>query len=369
MTDEAYMRRALHLAEQGRGRVHPNPMVGALAVCGEQVVGEGYHPGPGQPHAEVFALEGVKACGVTVYVNLEPCSFAGRTPPCADLLVQKGVDRVVCAMEDPDERVSGKGFARLQEAGIEVQVGVLEAEARALNVAYVKHRSTGLPYVTLKLAQTLDGRIATVRGDSKWITSEGSRVRAHRLRADADAVLIGNGTLKADDPELSVRHVEGASPAKIVLDSRLEISTAARVFDGAPLKVATVSGVLEARIKAVEEAGAGVWALPGAGGQVALRDVLVRAGDEGYLHVLIEGGGQVAASALREGLVDRVAVFIAPKILGQGIASVGDLEIDRVDDAIELDTVEIERIGEDLFYTATPKLRKGGGDGLWGEEA
>ncbi|MCZ6636272.1 MAG: bifunctional diaminohydroxyphosphoribosylaminopyrimidine deaminase/5-amino-6-(5-phosphoribosylamino)uracil reductase RibD [bacterium] len=353
MTDIDYMRRALELAARGRGRVHPNPMVGAVAVRDGRVVGEGFHPGPGQPHAEVFALKEVAAGtpGVTVYVNLEPCSFVGRTPPCADLLVEKGVTRVVCAMSDPDERVSEKGFARLKGAGIDVIVGVLEAEARALNAAYVKHRTTGLPYVTLKLAQTLDGRIATASGDSKWISSEASRVRAHRLRADADAILIGSGTLKADDPELSVRHVEGESPAKIVLDSRLEISTGAKVFEGAPLWLATSEGVSNRRLQEVEAAGAGVWVI-GGGGRPGLLDVLRLAADKGYLHVLIEGGGQVAASALRGNLVDRVAVFVAPKILGEGISSVGDLGIDRISDAVELDLVEVEQIGNDLFYAA-----------------
>ena len=353
MTDVDYMRRTLELAARGRGRVHPNPMVGAVAVRDGRVVGEGFHPGPGQPHAEVFALREVAAGtpGVTVYVNLEPCAFVGRTPPCADLLVEKGVTRVVCAMADPDDRVSEKGFDRLKGAGIDVTVGVLEAEARALNVAYVKHRTTGLPYVTLKLAQTLDGQIATASGDSKWITSQASRVRAHRLRADADAILIGSGTLKADDPELSVRHVEGESPAKIVLDGRLEISTGAKVLEGAPLWVATSEGVSNRRLQEVVAAGAGVWVI-GGDGRPDLHDVLKLAADKGYLHVLIEGGGQVAASALRGNLVDRVAVFVAPKILGKGISSVGDLGIDRIADAVELDLVEVERIGDDLFYAA-----------------
>ncbi len=358
MTDADYMRLALELAERGRETARPNPMVGAVAVQGERVVGQGYHPEPGQPHAEVFALERVVAGtgDVTLYVTLEPCSFAGRTPPCAELIIQKQVARVLCAMGDPDARVSGQGIQRLREAGVCVEVGLLEAEARRLNEVYIKHRTSGLPFVTLKLAQTLDGRIATLSGDSKWISSKASRVRAHCLRAGADAVLVGSRTVRIDDPELSVRHVEGRDPVKIVLDSGLGISTQARVFKGAPLVVTAAEGVSGEKVEAVEAAGGRVWQVPLANGRPRLRDVLVRAAAEDLIHVLIEGGGEVAASALREGLVDRVAVFIAPKILGGGISSVGELGIDLVADAVRLEEVEVERLGEDLFYTA--RVRK-----------
>ena len=354
MTDADYMRLALRLAERGRGTARPNPMVGAAAVRAGKIVGRGFHPGPGQPHAEVFALEGVDegTPDVTLYVTLEPCSHTGRTPPCTDLVIRKRVARVVCAMVDPDPRVSGRGIARLREAGIAVEVGLLESDARLLNEVYVKHRTSGLPFVTLKLAESLDGCIATAAGDSKWITSEASRACAHRLRAGADAVLVGSGTLLADDPELSVRHVAGRSPAKIVLDSRLRTPADAKVFGGAPLILAAAEGAPEARRKALEAAGAQVWRMPSADGRPRLREVLARAAAADLICVLIEGGGQVAASALREGLVDRVAVFIAPKILGSGIPSVGDLGISQVAEAVRLRDIEIERIGDDLFYTA-----------------
>lgn len=354
MTDADYMRLALELAERGLETVRPNPMVGAVAVREGRIVGQGYHPGPGQPHAEVFALSSVgeSARGVTLYVTLEPCCFAGRTPACTELIIQKRVSRVVCAMEDPDARVSGRGVARLGEAGIRVEVGLLAEQARRLNEVYTKHRTCGLPFVTLKLAQTLDGRIASSSGDSRWITSKASRAYAHRLRARVDAVLVGAGTVRADDPELSVRHVAGRDPVKIVLDSGLRICTRAKVFAGAPLVVAAAEGVLRERQKAVAAAGARVWQVPAVQGRPRIRDVLARAAAENLIHVLVEGGGQVAASALREGLVDRMAVFIAPKIMGGGIPAVGDLGIDRVVEAVELEEVEVERIGADLFCTA-----------------
>jgi diaminohydroxyphosphoribosylaminopyrimidine deaminase/5-amino-6-(5-phosphoribosylamino)uracil reductase len=255
-------------------------------------------------------------------------------------------------MADPDERVGGQGVAQLREAGITVDLGLLESAARRLNEAYIKHRSTGLPFVTLKLAQSLDGRIATPSGDSRWITSPESRTRAHALRADADAVLVGINTVVVDDPQLSVRHVEGPDPVKIVLDSGLRISASARIFEGTPLIVAASDGVPEPRRAEIESAGGRVWTFPPCEGRPRLEDVLARVAQEDLIHLLIEGGGTVAASALREGLVDRLAVFIAPKVLGDGIPSVADLGIAQVAQAVGLDDVDVERIGGDLFYTA-----------------
>ncbi|MCY3764952.1 MAG: bifunctional diaminohydroxyphosphoribosylaminopyrimidine deaminase/5-amino-6-(5-phosphoribosylamino)uracil reductase RibD [Gemmatimonadetes bacterium] len=357
MTDVDYMRVALSLAENGRGRVRDGALVGAVAVRDGQVVGKGYYPESGKPHAEVYALEGLAdgTPDVTLYVTLEPCAHTGRTPPCVDLLIKRGVARVVCGMVDPDRRVSGRGIHRLREAGVRVEVGVLEEEARRLNEAYVKHRTTGFPFVTLKLAQTLDGRIATTSGESKWISSGASRVKAHGLRAEASAVLVGRGTVEADDPALSVRHVDGPDPAKIVLDSRLEISRDARIFDGEALILAAAHGVSKKKIEAMEECGARVWVCLPKDERPMLRDVLARAGAEGITHVLIEGGGTVAASAMRDRLVDRLAVFIAPAILGKGIDSVGDLGIKRIADAILLNEVDVDWTGPDLFYTARLK--------------
>lgn len=351
------MRLALSLAEKGRGRVRDDALVGAVAVRNGHIVGKGHYPESGKPHAEVYALEDVAAGtpDVTLYVTLEPCAHTGRTPPCVDLLIEKGVARVVCGMVDPDKRVSGRGIRRLREAGIRVDVGVLEGEARRLNEAFVKQRTTGLPFVTLKLAQTLDGRIATATGESRWISSDESRIRAHGLRAEATAVMVGRRTVDVDDPLLSVRHLDGPDPVKIVLDGRLETSRDAKVFEGAPLILAAAQGVSKKKVEAMEECGARVWVCSRLDGRPRLRDVLSRAGSEGITHVLIEGGGSVAASAMRDRLIDRLAVFIAPSILGKGIDSVGDLGIKRMADAIVLHDVNVDWSGPDLFYTARVK--------------
>ncbi|MDA0747617.1 MAG: bifunctional diaminohydroxyphosphoribosylaminopyrimidine deaminase/5-amino-6-(5-phosphoribosylamino)uracil reductase RibD [bacterium] len=361
VTDEAYMQLALELAQKGRSTVRSGAMVGAVAVRGGQIIGEGFHPEPGKPHAEVYALEQVAdgTPDVTLYVTLEPCAHTGRTPPCADFLIRKKVSRVVCAMVDPDVRVSGQGIGRLREAGIAVEVGLLEAEARRLNEVFIKHRTTGLPFVTLKLAQTLDGCIATASGDSKWITSEASRTRVHEMRAAVGAVLVGSGTVRADDPRLSVRLAQGQDPVKIVLDSRLEVPTTAQVFQGARLVLAALEDVPGAQRQIVEDVGAEVWTFSAPGGRPALRDVLARAGKEELTHVFIEGGGEVAASALREGLGDRVAGFIAPKLVGGGISAVGEMGILKIADAVQLEDVQVEQIGDDLLYTAKVKAGTG----------
>jgi len=363
MTDSDYMRMALELAEKGRGLTSPNPMVGAVAVRGGQVVGTGYHPGPGHPHAEVFALEGLEAGlrDVTLYTTLEPCSFVGRTPACVDLILDRGVGRVVCAMEDPDPRVAGTSVGRLKDAGVKVETGVLLDAAEQLNEAYVKHRLTGLPFVTLKLAMTADGYLATASGDSRWITGEPARIRAHAMRAAADAVMVGLGTVLADDPELTVRHLSGRSPQKIVLDSRLEIAgrPEAKVFQGERVYVACREDADVSRALKVESAGGTLWRFPG--DRPSLRGVLRQAAEQGFLNVLIEGGGSVAGSAMAEDVVDRLALFVAPKILGGGVRAVEGMRLDHVADAVPLEDVVVEPVGEDILYTARVGERSRGG--------
>jgi diaminohydroxyphosphoribosylaminopyrimidine deaminase/5-amino-6-(5-phosphoribosylamino)uracil reductase len=352
--DDTYMRLALTLARRGEGTTSPNPMVGALVVRDGAVIGQGFHERAGGPHAEVGALDGAgdRAAGATLYVTLEPCSHHGRTPPCADLVLARGVCRVVCAMPDPDPRVSGRGIERLRGAGVEVTVGVLEAEARRLNAFYVKHRATGLPFVILKLAQSLDGRIATASGDSRWITGEAARGRAHLLRSRVDAVLVGVGTVIADDPLLTVRGVAGRDPARIVVDSALRTPASARLFGPGRAIVATTEAADESRAQRLRERGAEVWRLPSAGGRVDLRALMAELGRQGFLSVMIEGGAAVAASALRGGLVDRAQVFIAPRVIGAGLGAVGDLGIEKVSEGLRLTDVEVERVGDDLLYTA-----------------
>ncbi len=352
--DEPYMRLALDLAGQRLGTTSPNPTVGAVLVRQGEVVGQGVTQPVGGPHAEVEAIReaGEKAAGAVLYVTLEPCAHHGRTPPCVDRVLSSGIARVVCAMIDPDARVSGRGVERLRQAGVEVTVGVLEREARRLNAYYVKHRTTGLPFVVLKLAQSLDGRIATASGDSKWITGEAARRRAHGLRSRVDAVLVGAGTVVADDPMLTVRMVEGRDPARIVVDSALRIPEKARILGPGRVIVATADRADEGRARRLRERGAEVWRFPGADGRVDLRALVAELGRKDFLSVMIEGGGQVAASALRAGLVDQVQVFIAPRLIGAGVGAVGGLNIAGITEAVRLADVEVEPVGDDLLYVA-----------------
>lgn len=353
--DEAFMRRALDLAVRARGRTSPNPLVGAVLVRGGRVIGEGYHRRAGRPHAEVEALRTAAARGATMYVNLEPCAHHGRTPPCADALIEAGVGRVVVGMTDPDPRVRGRGIRRLRRAGVAVTTGVLRAACRRVNEAFVVRVRTGRPFVTLKLAAALDGRIATAGGDARWISSAASRRRVHVLRNQVDAVLVGAQTVTADDPRLTCRIRGGRDPLRVVLDGRLGISPSARVCRlAAPpgTLIATSRTAARARGAAYERAGVEVLAFPGRRGRIALRAVLETLAGRGVNHVLIEGGGQTAATALREDVVDKVLFFYAPLLLGgDGRAMLGALEVGRVADGRKLHTMQLERIGRDVLVS------------------
>ncbi|MCD6336540.1 MAG: bifunctional diaminohydroxyphosphoribosylaminopyrimidine deaminase/5-amino-6-(5-phosphoribosylamino)uracil reductase RibD [Candidatus Latescibacteria bacterium] len=351
--DEHFMKRALWLSERARGQTSPNPLVGAVLVRDGRVVGEGYHRRAGESHAEVVALDraGDLAQGATLYVSLEPCCHYGRTPPCVDRIIERGVSEVVCALIDPDPRVSGRGIEKLREAGIEARLGVLEEAARKTNEVYLKYITTGMPFVTLKLAQSLDGRIATSSGDSKWITGERARRFVHRLRSQVDAVMVGVETVIQDDPQLNVRWVKGKHPLKIVLDSRLRIPMAAQVFGGERTILATTERSSEEKRRLIEK-GAQVWILPEQDGHVDLTEVMRKAGREGITSILIEGGSKVATSAIKAGVVDKLLIFIAPKLIGAGTDAVGDLGIARIEEAIELEDVKLRKIGEDVLYRA-----------------
>lgn len=360
--DVAYMQRALRLAEGGRGWTSPNPMVGAVIVRDGTVVGEGYHPSVGEPHAEVFALRaaGDRAAGGTLYVTLEPCCHHGRTPPCTEAILAARIARMVVGMIDPDEHVAGQGIAVLRAAGLDVEVGLLEAEAARLNEAYVKHRQTGVPFVILKLAQTLDGRVATVTGRSRWITGEEARRHAHQLRSEADAVLVGVGTVLADDPQLTVRHVPGRQPRPIVLDSTARTSTAARLLrsGGPPAMICVTDRAPEERVTALRTAGADVVVLPAThDGRVDLLAVERMLGARNVVTLLVEGGSQIATSFLRARAVDRVTLFIAPKLMGDGLPSIGNLGVMDVDESIMLRDVTVERAGDDLVVAGYPVYR------------
>ncbi|MCL6552942.1 MAG: bifunctional diaminohydroxyphosphoribosylaminopyrimidine deaminase/5-amino-6-(5-phosphoribosylamino)uracil reductase RibD [Firmicutes bacterium] len=320
--DRRYMEEALALAARAAGRTSPNPMVGALVVAGGQVVGRGFHARAGEPHAELLALReaGARARGATVYVTLEPCAHQGRTGPCADALIAAGVRRVVAAMVDPDPRVRGRGLARLRAAGVEVEVGLLEDRARRLNEAFVKHRLTGLPFVTLKWAMSLDGRIAGADGRPVAITGEAARRYAHGLRDTHDAVLVGVGTVLADDPLLTCRLPGGRNPLRVVVDSRLRTPSTARVVatvGAAPTLVATTMAAPPERVAALRHAGVEVLVQEHAAPRVALRPLLEDLGRRGVLSVLVEGGATVHAAFLAASLADKVVALVAPVLIGQ----------------------------------------------------
>ncbi len=355
--DAVFMRHALDLAARGIGRTSPNPMVGSVVVRDGVVLGKGYYREHGGLHAEPQALEeaGSRAQGAALYVTLEPCCHQGRTPPCTDAIIASGIAHVHVAMADPDRRVSGKGIERLRAAGIAVETGLLEAEARELNAAYVRHRETGQPFVLLKLAQTLDGRIATRNGQSKWITGEAARERVHLMRSRADAVLVGIDTVLADDPRLTVRHLDGRQPRRIVLDSRARTPLDARVLNGeAPATVCVTDAVSADRIEELEGTGAEVLVLPGGDGSIPIAPLKSALGKAGIVTLMVEGGSRVAASFLRERAVDRIACFVAPRILGAGIPSIDGLALDDLSKAIDLRDTRVEQLDGDFLITGTP---------------
>jgi diaminohydroxyphosphoribosylaminopyrimidine deaminase/5-amino-6-(5-phosphoribosylamino)uracil reductase len=359
--DLLWMDRALRLAAEGFGRTSPNPMVGAVVVRDDRVVGEGAHLRAGEPHAEAIALSvaGAAARGAACYVSLEPCAHVGRTPPCADALVRAGVARVIAACRDPNPRVDGQGLARLRAAGIEVTVGIREAEARALNRAFVCAVTEGRPHVTLKAALTLDGKIAAADGSSRWITGEAARLEGHRLRFAADAILVGIGTVLADDPRLTIRHPElpPKEPWRVVADSRLRMGPDAEVLragDPARVIVACVAPAPAGPAAAIRARGARVLELPGdEDGRVDLRALLgdLRALD--VIAVLVEGGSELAGALVEAHLVDRVAFFVAPRLLGGRGApgSVGGRGR-PLKDALALVDLRTRRLGDDLLIEA-----------------
>lgn len=350
------MREALELARRGAGTASPNPMVGAVVVAGSRVVGRGYHVRPGSPHAEVLAIEeaGEAARGATLYVTLEPCAHWGRTPPCTDAIIRAGISRVVAAMEDPDRQVRGGGLRRLAQAGVETSVGSAGQSARRLNEAYVKHRTTGLPFVTAKWAMSLDGRIATRAGESRWISGAASRAFVHEVRAASDAILAGIGTVLRDDPQLTARGVSPGSrqPARIVLDSTLRIPPDARVLnrDGAPVLVATTSRARPDARRALEARGIEIIVADGPGRQVDIGLVCSELGRRGMMSLLVEGGGMVHGAFVDARAVDRFLIFIAPIVLGgAGPPPVGGMGVERISDAWRLVDTTVRRLDGDLL--------------------
>ena len=354
--ERLYMLRALRLAERGRGRTRPNPIVGAVVVRGGRIVGEGWHRAPGRDHAEIVALNaaGERARGATMLVTLEPCAHTGRTPPCVDALIRAGIRRCVVALKDPHAIVNGRGLRRLRQAGIEVEVGLCADEVRRALGGYLLAHTERRPRVTWKVAATLDGRIADAKRRSRWITGPEARAHAHRLRAGADAVLIGSGTARTDDPRLTARGAHrGPQPLRVVCDTRLGSPLGLELF-GAALGRGTVvacgRAAPPARRRALEARGVEVWPLPLSAGHVSPRALARRLADAGCHEVLLEGGAAIGTAWLRAGLVDRLAMYTAPRVLGaEGLAWCGPLGGLPLARARAGTVREQRRLGEDGF--------------------
>lgn len=364
--ENRFMRMAWELALKGKGKTSPNPMVGAVVVKNGRVIGRGYHKKAGGPHAEVFALNEAKgrARGGTLYVTLEPCSVFGRTPPCVEKIISHGIRQVIIGAKDPNPLNNGRGIRALRSFGIKVKVGVLKDALTGINEVFIKYSTKRLPFVTLKIAQSLDGKIATKTGDSRWISGGSARRYVHRLRRETDAVLIGVNTIIKDNPLLTSRlsYCKSASsqnqPLKIVVDTKLKTPLRARIFSReSPAKViiATAKSAPERKIKALSKY-AKLITFDTKNGGVNLKSLMKTLAGMEISSVLVEGGGKIAASLLKERLVDKVLFFVAPKIIGgkEALTSVEGEGIPRVSRAIKLKDIEITRFGEDILLQAYP---------------
>lgn len=358
MNDGDYMALALALATRGAGYVSPNPMVGAVVVRDGQVVGQGFHQAVGGPHAEVNAIDdaGERADGATLYVTLEPCHHHGRTPPCTEKIVSAGIRRVVAAMADPNPDVKGGGNDFLQSRGIEVLSGIKENEARRLNESFIKFSRTKEPFVVLKIAATLDGRIATRTGDARWVTGEAARNQVHCLRHAMDAILVGIGTVTSDDPQLTARPAggKGIDPIRLVLDTRLSMSKRAQMLNqasNAPTYVVCGPDASEVDRRRLAASGARILESPVKNGRIDLNALMVKLGRMGVTSLLIEGGAQVAGSALAADIVDKVIIFYAPKLIGgdDGIPMCRGQGAIFMKDALPVGDMSVEMVGEDVM--------------------
>lgn len=358
--DLKYMKRALTLARRGVGMTSPNPAVGCVIVKGGRIIGEGWHRQAGGPHAEVFALEkaGKAARGADVYVTLEPCSHTGKTPPCCDALIRAGVKRVVAGMKDPNPLVNGNGLARLEQAGIATICGVLEDECRHINRAFIKQVSTALPFVTYKCAMTLDGKIASVTGESKWVSGEKSRRYVHKMRATHDAVMVGVDTIITDNPQLTVRHVKGRNPLRVIVDTHLRTPASVAVINDDSVKrtvIATTETDTDVHLRYTRQ-GASILVCEELDGHVSMSDLLRKLGGMNIQSILLEGGSRLAGDMLKHALIDEFVIFIAPKILGSdGFSPFALRGITSMENTFKLSFGDIAHIGQDLLIHAYPE--------------
>ena len=358
MEHDYYMKEALRLAVKGKGRTSPNPMVGAVIVKNNKIIGKGYHKKAGFPHAEIEAIRdaGEKAKGSRLYVNLEPCSHYGRTPPCSEAIIKSGIKDVIIGMKDPNPLVAGKGIRKLKKAGINIVHGIMGKECRAINEPYIKYIAKKLPYVTLKVAGSLDGKISTKTGESRWITGDQARNYVHKIRDEVDAVMVGINTVLRDDPMLTTRlkKKDLRHPVRIILDSRLKIPLTAKsvqLKNGQKTIVATTAKASLRKKKILEKMGVGVLLIKEKESKVDMMDLMKKLGKMEISNIMIEGGAEVNASALQSGIVDKVIFFIAPIIIGgaNATSSIMGNGISLLKDAVSIKEAKIKKLGRDFM--------------------
>ena len=341
---------AINLAEKGRGYVSPNPLVGCIIVKRGKIVGKGYHKKYGEDHAEINAIKSAskKANNATMYINLEPCSHWGKTPPCTEKIVDSGIREVIVGMEDPNSLVDG--YKELKFRGLKTKIGILREEAKKLNEVYIKYAKTKKPFVILKLAMSLDGKIATSTGDSKYITSRDARKYVHQLRNDVDAVMVGLNTVTRDNPILDSRLVKGKNPIKVILDSTLKISEKSKVLkDPSKVIIATTKKAPKKKINKLRQKGVTILTLNPKKGLVDLKTLMKELGKSEITYVMIEGGAELSGNAIKEGIVDKLLIFTAPKLIGNGLEPIKNLGIKKVKKAIKLKKISTKKIGKDLL--------------------
>ena len=356
MTKEEYMAHALELAERGRGRTSPNPVVGALIVKNGTIIGEGWHRKCGENHAEINAFEdaaarGQDVSGADMYVTLEPCSHYGKTPPCAKAIIEKKMKHVYVGLLDPNPLVAGRGIDMMREAGIQVQTNILEQECRRINEIFLKYITAQRPFVVMKTAMTLDGKIAAYTGDSQWVSGPESRQVVQQMRNSLTGIMVGIGTVLADDPQLTCRLEGGRDPIRIIADSHLRIPLDARVLKDENCIIAAVKGCDREKLSRLEERGISVILTEPKEGRVNLEELMARLGEQGIDSILLEGGGGLNEAALKAGIVDRAVTFLAPKFIGGRDAKtpVEGRGFDKMSQALTLNNMEVKKIGSDLL--------------------
>ena len=353
ISHKKYMEIALKIAEKGKGNVSPNPLVGCIIVKRGKIVGKGYHKQYGGEHAEINAIKnaGKKVANATLYINLEPCSHWGKTPPCTEKIVEAGVREVIIGMYDPNPLV--EGFKELKFRGIKTKIGILEKEAKKLNESYIKYMRSKRPFVILKVAMTMDGKIATKTGDSKYITGRDARRYVHQLRSEVDAIMIGINTVFKDNPKLTPRLAQGRDPKKIVIDTELKMPLKCNLMKHpSKLIIATTSKAPKKKINKFYQKGIDVIVLNAKKGLVDLKDLMKHLSKKEISSVMIEGGSQLNSSAIKERIADKLLVFTAPKLVGNGLGAVGNLGVTKIDKAVKLKNMEMKKIGKDLLLEA-----------------